>query len=171
MGRFHDDTTTRSVVHKINSRFAAGDPLTEMTALHKQFRLFTATHRLKETSALLGIVPDHPGERKAWGDYLDNVLKSYESDMKGVDGHERIVKAYADNFNRTHPLPVHTKLHPITTDKRVIVTEDRPDPLAPVDHVVNSIPVQPRMQRAGEAAPARIAPQRRAAQDPSERDK
>ena len=67
MGAYVEDGTARSVVHKVNTRFAAGDGITEMVALHKQFNVFTATHRLKETSALLGIMPDHPGERKAWG--------------------------------------------------------------------------------------------------------
>jgi len=171
MGRFHDDSTTRHVVHKINSRFAAGDAITEMAALHKQFRVFTATNRLKDSSALLGIVPDHPGERKDWGNYLDQVLRTYDSDIAGTNGHDRIVKAYEDNFNRPSPLPVHTTLHPMNNDKRVIVTQGKPDPLAPVDHVVISIPVQPRMQRVGEAAPTRIARQRRVARSSSERDK
>ena len=144
MGQMIQDRTTTSVLHQMNTRFAAGDAITEMGALHKQFEVFAQTASLKDTFNLLDIAPDDAAERMRWFKFLDEELRKYPSDIAGMDGHDRVVKAYQDNLNSANPLPVYTTTHLMDTDNRVLVTQDKPVTHIPVDHIVISIPIRPR---------------------------
>ena len=144
MGQMIQDRTTTSVLHQMNTRFAAGDAITEMGALHKQFGVFAQTASLKDTFNLLDIAPDDAAERMRWFKFLDEELRKYPSDIAGMDGHDRVVKAYQDNLNSANPLPVYTTTHLMDTDNRVLVTQDKPVTHIPVDHIVISIPIRPR---------------------------
>lgn len=158
MGGMIEDSSTTHVLHQLNTRFGAGDPITEMAALHKQFQVFSPTNHLKHTYALLNIAPTDPRERQRWFAFLDH-LKTYPSDMPGVNGHDRVVKAYQDNLESAKPLPVYTTVHAAKDDPKVLVTTDRPVVFIPEDHIVISIPTMPAGQ--ARAAAARIARDRR----------
>ena len=86
MGALVEDETTRTNLHRISTRFGAGDAITEMVALQKQFGLFGPTTSLKDTFTLLDIAPDGAAERKRWFSYLDKELKQFPSDIGGMSG-------------------------------------------------------------------------------------
>lgn len=171
MGQIIQDNTTTSMLHQMNTRFAAGDAITEMAALHNQFTVFAPTTSLKDTFNLLAIAPDDPSERRRWFHFLDVELRRYPSDIPGMDGHARVVKAYHDNLTSPSPLPVYTTTHLTSADPRVVVTQDKPIAYIPVDHIVISIPTRPRDTNGPGAAPARIARQRRVARGTFPSDK
>lgn len=158
MGGMIEDSTTTHVLHQLNTRFAAGDPITEMAALHKQFQVFSPKKELKHTYALLNIVPPDPKERKRWYKFLDH-LKTYPSDMTGVNGHDRVVKAHQDNLESSHPMPVYTQCHSAKDDPRVVVTTGKPVVFVPQDHVVISVPTTPAGH--ARAAAVQMAAERR----------
>ncbi len=147
MGSLIEDSTTSSVLHHMNKRFAAGDPVTEMRALHQRFGLFSEKTSLKDAFNLLNIAPDHPKERTRWFKFLDHDMRNYSPDIDGVNGHDRVVQAYNDNLGSPNPLPVHTKVHLMKDDPRVLVTRGKPVSHSPVEHIVISVPIKPRQPR------------------------
>jgi len=159
MGALVEDETTRTNLHRISTRFGAGDAITEMVALQKQFGLFGPTTSLKDTFTLLDIAPDGAAERKRWFSYLDKELKQFPSDIGGMSGHDRMVKAFRDNLESSAPKPMHATGHLMDDDPRVVIRADRPVVYIPVDHIVISFPLKPSPKHA--AVPARIAVQRR----------
>ena len=96
MGRAISDSTTSEVLVRLNRRFEP-DELREMVVLQKEFKIFSSKHTLRQSFALLGIVPADRSERERWYRFLDK-LYTYKSDLQGVNGHDRVVKALADAF-------------------------------------------------------------------------
>ncbi len=63
--------------------------------------------------------------------------------MEGVNGHDRIVKAYQENLEGGRPLPVFITDHRDAEDKRVKVSQTRPIVLEEQEYIVISIPTSP----------------------------
>jgi hypothetical protein len=123
----------------LNIRFSAGDPIEEMAALHREFKIFTSTHDLRSAAALLGLVPDTAREREDWLGYLDH-LKTLDSDDEGQNGHDRIRSALADNLGSRTPLPVYFRYHDGKRDARVVVATGTPLIFLEVMHLIVSVP-------------------------------
>jgi hypothetical protein len=154
MGGFVRDTTTRDVLHLWNRRFRNDGSLQEMVEIQKEFEVFSSKHSLRQTFRLLHIVPSEVDERRGWSVFLDR-LRSYASDQKGVNGHDRIVKAYKQNLESRAPLPVYATTHRHADDKRLTVTHGRPIAYEDQDYIVISIPTKPRTKTGRAAAKKR----------------
>src|SRR5260370_26298634 len=102
MGGYVMDDTVHEIQHQRNSRFRSGYRLQEMVQIHKQFGLYTGKYSLRQASQILNIVPSDPGERRRVFIFLDK-LKEYASDIAGMSGHYRILKAYRDNLESATP--------------------------------------------------------------------
>jgi hypothetical protein len=158
MGALIKDSTTLDILVQLNRRFDA-DALHEMVALQKEFGVFSAKHTLHHSFALLGIVPVEWSERKRWYRFLDH-LKNYKSDLQQVNGHDRVIKAFKDDLEAEHPLPVSIRCHSAEDDSRVTVSQGRPVVFSLETHVIVSIPTTPGREVRKQAAEA--AKQRRA---------
>jgi hypothetical protein len=142
MGGITRDDTVAEIQYQMNSRFAPGEPLREMVAIQKEFRIFSENYSLRQAYRLLHIVPHDFRERERWFKYLD-LLKRYPSDQIGVNGHDRIVKARQENLESDAPLPMFIQTHLASDDDRVTVSRGRPIPHETQDYVVISIPTVP----------------------------
>jgi hypothetical protein len=147
MGLWIKDSTTLDILAQLNQRFGSGASITELKALHKEFEVFASGHDLRSSYELIGIRPLDRAERRRWHSFL-NDLKSYPSDRKNVNGHDRIIAAYVENFKSANPLPIFTTCHPAKDDPRVLISTGHPIVFNQEQHVIKSIPVVP----AGEAA-------------------
>jgi len=116
-----------------------------MIALQKEFKVFSAKHDLKQSLALLGIVPTDELERKRWYFFLDK-LKTYKSDVPDVTGHDRAIKAVQKNLEAKTPMPIAVTCHLAAEDANVKVSQGKPHVYSSVDHLVISIPTTPRGQ-------------------------
>ena len=123
----------------LNVRFAAGDPIVEMAALHQEFDIFSGRHDLRAAAALLGLAPDIEPQRGEWLDYLDH-LKSLSSNEEAQSGHDRIRSALAANLARSDPMPVFFRYHDGTKDPRVLVTTGTPLIFLESAHLIVSVP-------------------------------
>jgi len=123
----------------LNIRFAAGDPIAEMAALHREFDIFSAEHDLRSAAALLDLAPETEPQRGEWLDYLDH-LKSLASNEDGQNGHDRIRSALAANLESSEPLPVHFTYHDGSEDARVLVTTGTPLVFLESAHLIVSVP-------------------------------
>ncbi|HEX3115529.1 MAG TPA: hypothetical protein VHQ48_08625 [Bradyrhizobium sp.] len=159
MGALIKDSTTLDILVQLNKRFDA-DALHEMVALQKEFKIFSNNHTLQQSFAVLGIVPADWSERKRWYKFLDH-LKTYSSDLKDVNGHDRVVKAFKDDLGSEHPLPVSIVCHAAKDDPRVTVSKGRPVIFSVDTHVIISIPTTPGREARQQAA--EMAKQRRTA--------
>jgi hypothetical protein len=158
MGARIKDSTTSDVLVLLNKRFDR-ETLGEMVALQREFKIFSAKHSLRQSFALLGIVPVESSERARWYSFLD-FLKTYKSDLKGVNGHDRVVKMFKNNFESAHPLPVHVTCHAAADDAHVKVSQGQPIIFSLEKYVVLSIPTTPgrvARQRAADTAKKRRA--------------
>jgi hypothetical protein len=153
MGGMIKDSSALSIIVQLNARFEAGDAIEEMVALQKEFQIFSPMHNLRHSFAVLNIVPGEWSERKRWYSFLE-FLKGYESDLKEVSGHDRIVKAFKDNLDSKNPLPVFIATHSAKDDKRVRVTQGRPIVFSIHEHIIISIPTTPGREARQEAAQA-----------------
>jgi len=142
MGSYVKDETVAEIQHQRNSRFRSGQPLQEMVQIHKEFGLFSGRYSLKQASQILNIVPSDFDERRRMYIFLDQ-LKDYDSDLDGVSGHDRIVKAYRENLESDTPLPVYHTYHRYADDRRVLVTRDRPIVYENQEYLVISLPTTP----------------------------
>jgi type III secretory pathway lipoprotein EscJ len=159
MGRMIHDSTTSDVLGQLNDRFGP-DELAEMIALQNEFKIFSDKHTLRQSFALLGIVPADPLERKRWYRFLDEQLPTYPSDVTGVYGDARVVKAFRDALGGAHPLPVFFTVHLKSDDPRVTVAPGHPVVFSLVTYSVVSIPIVPAAlakQQAADAAKTRRA--------------
>ena len=123
----------------LNIRFAAGDPIAEMSALHQEFDIFAEEHDLRSAAALLGLAPETEPQRGEWLGYLDH-LKTLSSDEEGQSGHDRIRSALAANLASSQPMPVNFRYHDGSQDARVLVTTASPLVFLQEAHVVVSVP-------------------------------
>src|ERR1022692_2742217 len=105
MGSITRDDTVREIQYQMNSGFPPGEPLQEMVAIQKEFRIFSENYSLRQAYRLLHIVPHDFRERERYFKYLD-LLKNYPSDQHGVSGHDRIVRARQENLESDAPLPM-----------------------------------------------------------------
>lgn len=142
MGGFIAHAATLDVTHQLNERFSSGQPLAEMVAIQREFRIFSGEYSLQQAFRLLHIVPEDLDERRGWILFLDR-LKRYASDQKGVSGHDRIVRAYRENLDSRKPLPIFTTDHRAADDNRVLVSRGRPIVFDDQDYIVISIPTKP----------------------------
>jgi hypothetical protein len=148
------DSTTSEVLVSLNKRFEP-DELREMVALQQEFKIFSSKHTLRQSFALLGIVPADRTERQRWYRFLDK-LPTYKSDLQGVNGHDRVIKALADAFEASQPIPVYFQVHQASEDNRITVTTGRPIIFSSVNYSVVSIPITPsRVAREQAASAAR----------------
>jgi hypothetical protein len=151
MGSFIRDTTTLDIICQLNLRFSAGVMIIELAALHNEFQIFGPGHDLRSSYELIGVHPLDQVERRRWHSFLDN-LKTYPSDRAGVNGHDRIIAAYVENFQNASPLPVFTQVHAAKDDPRVLITTGHPIVFSQEQHLIKSIPIIP----AGQAAAAPV---------------
>lgn len=142
MGDYIKDDTVAEIQHQRNSRFRSGQPLQEMVQIHKEFGLYSGKYSLKQASQILNIVPGDFDERRRMFIFLDK-LKDYASDLDGVNGHDRILKAYRENLESDAPLPVHHTYHRYADNKRVTVTRSRPIVYENLEYLVISLPTTP----------------------------
>jgi hypothetical protein len=111
MGGFLPDHHVPRHLDRINLRFGPDDPIKEMAALHKQFKLFSGQHSLAEVFKVLNIASvENWAHRRKWFDYLE-FLKSCPSDKKGQNGHDRILAVLRQNMESGKPLAVHFTSH------------------------------------------------------------
>jgi hypothetical protein len=159
MGMAIKDSTTLDILVQLNRRFEP-EGLTELVALQIEFQVFSAKHGLKSSFALLGIVPQDWSERRRWYRFLD-LLKTYPSDLAGVSGHDRIIKAFVDDLEAKGPLPLSFRCHNAADDPKVIVSTGNPIIFSLDKYVIVSIPTTPGREARQQAGA--IARQRRAA--------
>jgi hypothetical protein len=150
MGDFIKDSTTSDILVQMSTRFDAAH-LPEMIELQKEFKVFSAKHSLRQSFALLGIVPADLSERQGWYRFLD-FLSKYKSDLPNVSGHDRMVKAIQKNLEAKTPLPITMICHAATDDLSLKVTQGKPLVYSSDDHVIISIPTTPRGQTRPRAA-------------------
>jgi hypothetical protein len=143
MGALVSDSATRDVIGQINARFEAGEAIAEMAALQRQFGIFSADHSLHDSWALLNIKAGDPAQRPRWRSWTEEYLRGLPSDLEGVNGHDRLVRAFQENLESQTPLPMFYRHHLDRDDHRVLVSRG-PGPLhSTADHVVMSIPIIP----------------------------
>jgi hypothetical protein len=144
MGRMVSDSATRDVIAQINARFEAGDAIEEMVALQKEFKIFSPKHSLYDSWLLLNIKASDPKERPRWKTWAETYMKEkVPSDLKGVNGHDRLVRAYQENLESSRPLPMHYVHHLAKDDPRVLVSTGKGPLFSVVDHIITSIPIKP----------------------------
>jgi hypothetical protein len=148
MGIMVSDSATRDVIGQINLRFEAGDSIAEVAALHQRFKIFSKGHSLYDMWLLLGIKASDPPERARWRKWTEGYLTKLDSDMKGVSGHDRLVRAFRENLESKTPLPMYYKHHLHKDDPRVTVTRGSGPLHSLEEHVVMSIPIKPAKARA-----------------------
>ncbi|MGC2776454.1 MAG: hypothetical protein WA418_12575 [Bradyrhizobium sp.] len=156
MGLMIKDSTTLDILVQLNRRFEA-EALPEMVELQREFGVFSLQHGLQQAFALLGIVPQDWTERRRWYRFLEH-LRTYPSDLDGVNGHDRVIRAFKDDLESEKPLPVSIACHSASEDPRVTVTQGRPVVFSLETHVIVSIPTIPgreARQQAAESARAR----------------
>jgi hypothetical protein len=144
MGDYIKDSTTSDILVQLNKRFDA-EHLPEMIELQKEFKVFSAKHTLRQSFALLGIVPADTSEREGWFHFLDQLHK-YKSDLPNVTGHDRWVKVIQKNLESATPVPVATAAHAAADDLGLKVTQGKPLVYSSDEHIIVSVPTTPRGQ-------------------------
>jgi hypothetical protein len=127
MGAFVKDHSVPSMHAQMNARFAPGDPLKEMIALQKEFQVFSLDHSLRQSFALIHIAP-HTDEREGFLKYYDWLKRRSGSDVRGMNGHDRIITAIKANLESRAPLPVYFTSH-LATPRNIKVTSSVKAPL------------------------------------------
>jgi hypothetical protein len=150
MGDFINDSTTSDILVQMSRRFDA-EHLSEMVALQNEFKVFSAKHSLRQSFALLGIVPADASERQGWYRFLD-FLNKYKSDLPNVTGHDRMVKAIQKNLEAETPLPMTMICHAAADDLSLKIAQGKPLIYSSDDHIIISIPTTPRGQARPRAA-------------------
>jgi hypothetical protein len=145
--------TPHEILHKVNTRFAPGAPIQEMAQIQKEFQVFSPKNSLQQACRVLNLGPTDHGERALYFKYLDR-LKRVPSDLPGVNGHDRIVKARQENLESSAPLPMYNKTHRAADDQRVTVTRGKPIPHEEQEYIVISIPSVPSKAISGPGAPS-----------------
>jgi hypothetical protein len=134
--------TPHEVLSQLNCRFAPGPALQEMIDNHRQFQVFAQNNSLVQIYKLLNIGPADHGERALYYRYLD-YLRTVPSDLPGVSGHDRIIRARRENLESASPLPMYTQLHSAAVEPRVTVTTGQPLPHDAATYMIISTPASP----------------------------
>ena len=140
MGFMVSNSATRDVIAQINERFEAGEAIEEMVALQREFKIFSPEHSLYDSWLLLNIKASDPPERARVESSEQNTLRTVPSDLDGVNGHDRLVRAYQENLELSKPLAMHYVQHLAKEDPRVLVFTGRGPLFSVLDHVITSIP-------------------------------
>jgi hypothetical protein len=144
MGSMVGDSATSDVISQINARFEAGEAIREMVALQKEFKIFSPKHSLYDSWLVLNIKASDPRERSRWKDWAEIYMKEkVPSDLKGINGHDRLVRAYQENLESLRPLPMYYRHHLAKEDPRVLVSTGIGPLFSVVDHIITSIPIKP----------------------------
>lgn len=147
MGGEVSDSATRDVIGQINARFEEGDAISEASALQNQFKIFSLQQQqqrsLYDSWLVLGIKAADKPERARWRRWTEVTLRGYGSDMDGVNGHDRLVKAFQDNLESKTPLPMYYKHHRYSENPKVMVSVGKGPAYSDADHLVMSIPITP----------------------------
>lgn len=159
-----------SVFERFNMRFGPAAPagpsiwhgggITEIAALQKEFEIFRVGRSFLQSAALLGLTGPCSGPAKdRWLTYLLK-LPDMNSDIDGVKGDERIVRAIIENLQRDAPMPCFMRAYDGRTREPglVVVTEEHPVfYLESVTFLTISLPMRPPPP--SQARPARQRPQ------------
>lgn len=140
MGMLVADKVVPVIQSELNLRFASGDPLKEMVALHKEFGVFSAKHSLVSAAALLNIAPQDSQDRRGWFKFLGN-LKRVSSDVQSQNGHDRVIAAIKSNLESKTPRPMFFTWHSSTQNSGVTVTTDAAFSFSSRKYVIVSAPV------------------------------
>jgi hypothetical protein len=150
MGAMVGDSATRDVIAQINARFEDGDAIQEMVALQKEFKIFSRDHSLYDSWLLLNIKASDPSERGRWKKWAEDYMKKkVSSDLKGINGHDRLVMAYQENLESRRPLPMFYKHHLAKDEPRVLVFKGQGPLHSVAEHIVTSIPIIPAKPSGG----------------------
>lgn len=140
MGMLVADKIVPVIQAELNLRFASGDPLKEMVALHKEFGVFSNKHSLVSAAALLSLAPQDAKERRGWFRFLGN-LKRVSSDAGGQNGHDRVIAAIKSNLESKSPKPMFFTWHPSKQNPGVTVVTDAAFSFSSRKYVIVSAPV------------------------------
>ena len=131
MGAFVADGYVPHVQEQLNSRFEAGDALTEMIGFQKEFKLFSYPHTLRSAFTLLNIAPVREKDREGFLKYLE-FLKKTKADVQGkaskLNGHDQILASLKKNLEGQNPLPVYFTWHRGETPKGVVLVTSNEQP-------------------------------------------
>jgi hypothetical protein len=150
--------TPNETLDRVNRRFASGGALQEMVTIQQEFHVFDAEVSLRQAYRLLDIGPSDFTERGYYFEFLDR-LKTVPSDIAGMNGHDRIIKARKENLESSKPLPMYTKVHSVMDNAGVTITIGSPLPYPKEDHVIISVPF---IHRRRPTRPERTAPRKTA---------
>ena len=139
MGALVAEQMVPSIQTELNLRFAPGDPIAEMGALHREFGLYSGSHDLASLASLLNIGPPDPDEQAGWIQFL-NYLSEIGSDVQGVNAHDRIIMAIRENLESEEPHPVFFTWHPASQSGRLMVTLDPAFSFSSTEYLTISVP-------------------------------
>lgn len=128
MGAFVKDHSVPSMHAQMNARFAPGDPLKEMIALQKEFQIFSLEHSLRQSFALIHIAPHYADEREGFLRYYDWLKRRSGSDVRGMNGHDRIITVIKNDLESKDPLPIYFTSH-LATPRNIKVLSSVKAPL------------------------------------------
>lgn len=171
-----------NIFERFNMRFGPALPgggtvwhsggITEIVALQREFEIFREGRPFLQSAALLGLTGLDGGPAKdRWLEYLLK-LPQMRSDIDGINGDDRIVRAVLENLGRDTPLPCYMRAYDGRTREPGLVTVAEEHPifyLESVTFLTISLPMrpaQPRPARAARPRPqtgARAARRKRAA--------
>ncbi len=138
MGALVEDPHVPGIQTLLNDRFAPGDPIKEMVALQKEFKVFQPTHSLRSIARLINVVPSDSKARASWLKYIGH-LKDVPSETNGVSAHDRILSALKENLESKTCLPVWFGWHPGT--KLTVTHNDQPLVFSKTRYLRISVPV------------------------------
>jgi hypothetical protein len=138
MGALVEDPHVPGIQNLLNNRFAPGDPIKEMVALQKEFKVFDLSHSLRNVAQLINVVPTDIKARASWLKYIEH-LKQVLSEEKGVTAHDRIIMALKENLESKSVLPVWFGWHVGT--KLTVTHDDQPLVFSKTRYLRISVPV------------------------------
>lgn len=173
MGRImkEDDIFISGLFDLMNLRFGpsqgpkeAYGGIEEMAELQREFQIFQRGRSFRDCVAVLNLGGFwNARARNRWLQLIGD-LGSYESDLPGVNGNDRIMDMMVENLASRRPLPVLFQAHDSRSeDGRRVIVRDAPTGRFYIeqDHIIVSIPMlpktAPRLARQTTAA-ARKAP-------------
>lgn len=144
MGAFVPAGYVPHVQEQLNSRFDAGDALTEMISFQKEFRLFSPPHTLRSAFTLLNIAPVGEKDREGFLKYLYMLMKT-KADVNDkpskLNGHDQILASLKENLEGPRPLPVYFTWHPGEMPKGIVhVTTGQPFTFFAKNYLTISVP-------------------------------
>lgn len=156
MGRImkEDDIFISGLFDLMNLRFGpsqgpkeAFGGIEEMAELQREFQIFQRGRSLRDCVAVLNLGGFwNPRARNRWLQLIGD-LGSYESDMPGVNGNDRIMDMMVENLASRRPLPVLFQAHDSRSeDGRRVIVRTAPTGRFYIeqDHIIVSIPMLPK---------------------------